>query len=139
MTPRTVERIRLDKWLWAARFYKTRMLAKEAIESGHVRLDGERAKVARELVVGDRLRLRRGSEELEVQVLKLSDQRGGAPEAQTLYAETPDSAARREEAALQRRASAVQHPDQRPDKQQRRRIVRFKRAMGADGSGEAGG
>ena len=136
MTPRAVERVRLDKWLWAARFYKTRNLAKEAIESGHVKLDGERAKVARELAVGDRLTLRRGSEEIVLQVLKLSDQRGGAPEAQTLYAETPESLARRQEAALQRRASAVQHPDQRPDKQQRRRIVRFKRAMGAGEVGE---
>ena len=136
MTPRTVGRVRLDKWLWAARFYKTRNLAKEAIESGHVKLGGERAKVARELAVGDRLTLRRGSEEIALQVLKLSDQRGGAPEAQALYAETPESLASRQEAALQRRASAVQHPDQRPDKQQRRRIVRFKRAMGADGGSD---
>ena len=81
-------------------------------------------------MVGERLRLRRGSEEMEVQVLRLSDQRGGAPEAQTLYAETPDSAARRAQAALQRRANAIRHPDQRPDKQQRRDLLSFKRRLG---------
>ncbi|MDP3858190.1 MAG: S4 domain-containing protein [Stagnimonas sp.] len=134
MNPREVAGVRLDKWLWAARFYKTRSLAKQAIDGGHVRVGGERAKVARELAVGLMLNLRRGTEEFELQVLALSDQRGGAPEAQRLYAETEASRARRERAALERRANALAHPDQRPDKQQRRRIVRFKRAV----SGEPG-
>lgn len=128
MTPREVPTVRLDKWLWAARFYKTRNLAKAAIESGHVKVEGERAKVARELSVGLMLSLRRGHEEIALQVLKLSDQRGGAPEAQTLYAETEASRVARETAALQRRANAIEHPDQRPSKQQRRQIVRFKRS-----------
>ena len=132
MTPREVPTVRLDKWLWAARFYKTRNLAKQAIESGHVKIDGERAKVARELAVGLMLSVRRGHEEIELRVLRLSDQRGGAPEAQSLYAETEASRAAREQAALERRANAVQHPDQRPDKQQRRQIVRFKRSINAE-------
>ena len=132
MTPREVPTVRLDKWLWAARFYKTSNLAKQAIESGHVKIGGERAKVARELSVGLTLSLRRGHEEIELQVLRLSDQRGGAPEAQTLYAETEGSRAAREQAALERRANAVQPPEKRPERQQRKRLMDFKRALGGE-------
>lgn len=132
MTPREVPSVRLDKWLWAARFYKTRMLAKQAIESGHVEVGGERAKVSRELSVGVLISLRRGQERMEVTVLGLSDQRGGAPQARQLYAETDASRARREQAALERRANAVQPPVKRPDKQQRKRLMDFKRALGGE-------
>ncbi|TAJ52860.1 MAG: heat-shock protein [Nevskiaceae bacterium] len=135
MTPRRVDSLRLDKWLWAARFYKTRNLAKQAIDSGHVKLDGERAKTSKELRPGQRLQLRRGQEEIELVVLALSDQRGGAPEAQTLYEETATSRERRARAALEKRANAVQHPDGRPTRQQRRAILDHKR--GATGDSDA--
>jgi ribosome-associated heat shock protein Hsp15 len=131
VTPRQVDSLRLDKWLWAARFYKTRNLAKQAIDSGHVKLDGERAKTSKELRPGQRLQLRRGQEELELRVLALSDQRGGAPQAQTLYEETAASRERRAQAALERRANALLHPDRKPTRQQRRAILGYKR--GADG------
>ncbi|ROH90935.1 heat-shock protein [Stagnimonas aquatica] len=134
MTPRRVDSLRLDKWLWAARFYKTRNLAKQAIDSGHVKLDGERAKTSKELRPGQRLQLRRGQEEIELLVLALSDQRGGAPEAQTLYEETAGSRERRAQAALERRANAVQHPDGRPTRQQRRAILGYKRGALGDPS-----
>lgn len=134
MTPRRVDRLRLDKWLWAARFYKTRNLAKQAIDSGHVKLDGERAKTSRELQPGQRLQLRRGQEEIELVVLALSDQRGGAPEAQTLYEETAGSRERRAQAALERRANALQQPDGRPTRQQRRAILDYKRGAAGDPS-----
>lgn len=130
MTPRRVDSLRLDKWLWAARFYKTRNLAKQAIDSGHVKLDGERAKTSKELRPGQRLQLRRGQEEFELLVLALSDQRGGATEAQTLYEETAASRERRAQAALERRANAVLHPEGKPTRQQRRAILGVKR--GAD-------
>ena len=71
--------VRLDKWLWAARFFKTRSLAKHAIESGHVRYDGERCKVSKSVAVGARLSVRRGADEIELVVDGLSDQRRGAP------------------------------------------------------------
>lgn len=132
MTPRRVDSLRLDKWLWAARFYKTRNLAKQAIDSGHVKLDGERAKTSKELRPGQRLQLRRGQEEIELLVLALSDQRGGAPEAQTLYEETAASRERRAQAALERRANAVQHPAGRPTRQQRRAILGYKRGASDD-------
>ena len=120
-------RVRLDKWLWAARFFKTRSLAKQAIESGHVRYDGERSKVSKEVAAGARLRIRQGWDEVEVVVLGLSDQRRGAPEARQLYKETDDSRARRELERLQREAAQGLVSTQRPTKQQRRALQRFKR------------
>ena len=90
------EKLRLDKWLWAARFFKTRSLAKAAIEGGKVQLDGQRVKVSKEILVGDELKIRQGWDEKVVRVLALSDQRRGAPEASLLYEETPESIARRE-------------------------------------------
>ena len=135
MTPRRVDRLRLDKWLWAARFYKTRNLAKQAIDSGHVKLDGfgQQVDLGR-LQPGQRLQLRRGQEEIELVVLALSDQRGGAPEAQTLYEETAGSRERRAQAALERRANALQQPDGRPTRQQRRAILDYKRGAAGDPS-----
>lgn len=119
--------MRLDKWLWAARFFKTRTLAKDAVECGHVRYDDERARVSKSVAVGARLRIRQGWDEVEVVVLGLSDQRRGAPEAQRLYAETADSQARRERERLLRQAAVGLDSPQRPTKQQRRELHRFKR------------
>ncbi|HEX4882046.1 MAG TPA: S4 domain-containing protein [Porticoccaceae bacterium] len=126
--PANQPRIRLDKWLWAARFYKTRSLAKTAIEGGKVRVNGQRAKPAKEIEVGAELCVRQGWEEKILIVAALSDQRRGAPEAALLYRETDASRARREQLAAERRANrdAVQLPEQRPSKKQRRQIVRFR-------------
>lgn len=122
------ESVRLDKWLWAARFFKTRNLAKQAIEGGKVQLDGQRCKVSRQLQIGDRLQIRQGWDEKEVDVLALSEQRRGAPEAQQLYCETEASINKREQSAAQRKAQGGQHLfGARPDKKQRRQIHRFKR------------
>ena len=98
-------KLRLDKWLWAARFFKTRSLAKAAIEGGKVHLGGQRVKVSREISVGDTLQIRRGWDELVVVVEALSDQRRGAPEAQKLYRETHASIEKRESEAAARKAA----------------------------------
>ncbi len=123
-----MDKVRLDKWLWAARFFKTRSLAKQAIEGGKVQLAGQRVKVSKEIAAGDRLRIRQGWDEKEVTVLALSDQRRGAPEAQQLYEETADSLRKREEHAAARKAAGgmFDRPVSRPTKKQRRQIHRFK-------------
>jgi len=118
--------IRLDKWLWAARFYKTRSLAKAAIDRGHVRCAGERCKAGKNVATGMRLRIRQGYAETEVDVLEVSDQRRGASEARLLYAETPASVEQRERVALARRLATVPVSDERPTKKQRRDLQRFK-------------
>ena len=100
---RTMESIRIDKWLWAARFYKTRALAVQAIERGRVQMAGANVKPARELKVGDMVRVRQGDIEREVVVRALSAARGPAPVAQQLYEETAASQAEREQAAAARR------------------------------------
>jgi ribosome-associated heat shock protein Hsp15 len=122
------KKVRLDKWLWAARFFKTRSLAKSAIEGGKVHLDGQRVKVSREIAVGDLLQIRQGWDEKSVVIKALSDQRRGAPEAQLLYEETVASLAKREEQAQARKAAGgmIDRPAQRPTKKQRRQIHRFK-------------
>lgn len=125
--------MRLDKWLWAARFYKTRAIAVDFIDKGRVQVNGQAAKRARELHVGDRVQLRqgeRGEIPREVQVLGLSGQRGPAPAAQLLYAETAASIAAREAAARQRAhgvepALAIQQG--RPTKRDRRDLVDWQR------------
>lgn len=123
--------VRLDKWLWAARFFKTRSLAKQAIEGGKVHYNGARTKVSKEVEIGARLRIRQGWDELEVEVVALSDQRGGAPQARLLYTETQESRERRERAAAERRATAASQPASpaRPNKKQRRLIHRFKQEL----------
>ena len=120
--------VRLDKWLWAARFFKTRGLAKKAIEGGKVHYNGARAKTSKNVELGAVIRVPQGWDMLEVEVLALSDQRRGAPEARLLYRETEESIARREREAEARRLTnqAMQHPLKRPDKKQRRDIRRFK-------------
>ncbi|MFC3851879.1 ribosome-associated heat shock protein Hsp15 [Salinispirillum marinum] len=120
--------VRLDKWLWAARFFKTRSLAKTAVEGGKVHYDGARAKPSRTVELGATLRLRQGWDEKTVVVRGLSEQRGPASVAQTLYEETADSIARRTASAELRRQAqaATAAPEQRPNKKQRRDIMRFK-------------
>ncbi|WNL43482.1 S4 domain-containing protein [Halomonas sp. PAMB 3264] len=124
--------VRLDKWLWAARFFKTRALAKKAIEGGKVHYDGDRVKTSKNVEVGALIRVPQGWDIYEVEVVKLSDQRRGAPEAQTLYAETEQSQARRAKETEARRLNneVMQHPLKRPDKKQRREIQRFQRHQG---------
>ncbi|MBF39269.1 ribosome-associated heat shock protein Hsp15 [Idiomarina sp. UBA4520] len=121
--------VRLDKWLWAARFYKTRALAREMVQSGKVHYDGQRSKPSKVVQVGAIIKLRQGFDSKEVEVLELSEQRRGAPEAQLLYRETEESLAKREENAEARKLNALYnpHPDGRPDKKQRRQLIRFKK------------
>ena len=120
-------RCRLDKWLWAARFFKTRNLAADAIESGKVHVDGERAKAAKEVRLGAVIHIRRKELEMEVVVRGLSIQRKGAPEAALLYEETAESAARRQEAAITREAEHARRERGagRPTKRQLRDIRKF--------------
>lgn len=116
---------RLDKWLWAARFYKTRSLAVDEIGKGRAEVNGLTAKPAREVRVGDLVCLRQGPVTTTVQVLGLSLQRGPAPVARQLYAETPESLAAREQAAAQRRLArepALSIADGRPTKRERRQL-----------------
>lgn len=124
---RTVDQVRLDKWLWAARFFKTRGLATEAVGGGHVHLNGNRVKPSRHLVPGDRLTIRKGGYTFEVTVLKLAAQRGPAEQAAALYEESEASRQAREELAAEQRLarSTAPRPEGRPDKRQRRHIVRF--------------
>ncbi len=122
------EAVRLDKWLWAARFYKTRTLAKEMIDGGKVHYNGQRSKPNKIVEVGATLKIRQGSDEKEIVVLALSTQRRGAPEAQLLYRETKQSLANREKLAMARKMNALSmpHPDRRPDKKERRDLLKFK-------------
>ena len=125
------DKVRLDKWLWAARFYKTRALAKAAIEGGKVHCRGERCKPGKEPRVGEEFVLRTGFDERTVVVKALSVVRRGAPEAQALYAETEESIARREKAADLRKAGALGvTTDGRPTKKQRRQIHQFHDSVG---------
>lgn len=128
--PSLDDKIRLDKWLWAARFFKTRALAKEAIEGGKVHCQGERCKPGKEPTVGDELSIRQGFDERRVKVEALSAVRRGAAEAQALYTETPESVLKREQAAALRKAGALgMTTDGRPSKKQRRQIEHFRGAQ----------
>jgi ribosome-associated heat shock protein Hsp15 len=120
--------VRIDLWLWAARFYRTRSLAKQAVETGKVEVGGDRPKPSRIVRVGDALRIERAGESFEVAVLALSDMRGPASVAQALYAESDASKARRAELRAQRAAerNGYQAPEGKPDKRARRLI----RALG---------
>ncbi|MEZ3185540.1 RNA-binding protein [Pseudomonas sp. LM13] len=123
MAEKDDDKVRLDKWLWAARFFKTRALAKAAIEGGKVHCRGERCKPSKEPKIGDELVIRVGFDARTVVIRALSAVRRGAPEAQTLYEETPQSLAAREEAAAQRKVGALgMQTDGRPSKKQRRQI-----------------
>lgn len=123
-----MDKVRIDKWLWAARFFKTRSLAKNAIDGGKVHADGQRVKASKEITVGQVLTIRQGWDEKDVEVLDLSDKRGPAPVAQQLYQETADSIAKREAEAAKRKVlrGIDLMPEQRPTKKQRRQIHRFR-------------
>ena len=118
--------VRLDKWLWAARFYKTRTLAAEAITGGRVELNGNRVKRAHAVQVGDELRIRNGAFEQIIHVRAISGRRGGAPEAAKLYEETAESRTARETLAMQMRSIPGAHDAGRPSKRDRRIITRFR-------------
>jgi len=119
-----VEHVRLDVWLWAARFFRTRSLARQAVDTGKVEVGGQRAKASRAVRVGEAMRVTRGEETFEIQVRGLSDTRGPAPVAQALYAETTESVQRREQQRLQRAAmrDGYRPPEHKPDKRARRLI-----------------
>lgn len=127
MQLQTCDKVRLDKWLWAARFFKTRALATEAINGGHVHLNGSRPKPSRNLSIGDELTIQKGQDSFDITVLLLSDKRGPATIARQLYEEDEQSRIKREEFAEQRRLEAAAQPRQqrRPDKKGRRQIIRF--------------
>lgn len=121
------DKIRLDKWLWAARFFKTRALAKTAIEGGKVHYDGQRTKVSKAPEIGAKLTIRQGFDEKTVIIKALSDQRRGAPEARLLYEETPESIKARMDEGERRRIlrMTMPVPDHKPNKKERRDMRRF--------------
>ena len=121
----TVARVRLDKWLWAARFFKSRTLAAEAIDAGRARLNDERVKPAREVRAGDQVSVRVAELEWVVEVIGLSDRRGPAAAAAALFRESDESRARRELALANRRSDPQRDLRGRPTKKDRRQIQRF--------------
>ena len=123
-----MDRVRMDAWLWAARFFKTRTLAKTACDLGRIRSNGQSAKAAREVRVGDMLRVTNDGGDFEIEVLGLSEVRGPAPEAQKLYRETEASKQMREKVAAERKAARQFEilPPTRPSKRDRRRIIQFR-------------
>jgi ribosome-associated heat shock protein Hsp15 len=124
------EHLRLDKWLWAARFFKTRSLAAEAIAGGRVQVNGERAKPARELKPGDEVHVRQGPFEKHVVVRALSARRGPASDAAMLYDETEESRRAREQLAERRRYEGLDYDPGRPTKKDRRELRRLKGRTG---------
>ncbi|MGJ8525404.1 Heat shock protein 15 [Halomonadaceae bacterium LMG 33818] len=124
-----MEQVRLDKWLWAARFFKTRALAKKAIEGGKVHYNGERTRTSKQVQVGAILQVPQGWDVMDIEVIALSDQRRNADHARTLYSETEESKARRaHESELRKMAQqSMRAPQHRPDKKSRREIQRFQR------------
>lgn len=126
--PSSAEPVRLDKWLWVARFYKTRSIAREMIDGGKVHYNGQRSKPGKIVELGAMIKVRQGNDERIVEVLEISNQRKGAPEAQLLYHETVESLEQREKMAMARKMNALTmpHPDRRPDKKERRTLLKFK-------------
>ena len=120
--------IRLDKWLWAARFYKTRAIAKQMIDGGKVFYNGQRSKASKMVAIGDVVKIRQGFDEKEVSIIALADKRRDATFALTLYKETTESITVREKTALARRQGILLSPasDSKPDKKQRRQIRQLK-------------
>ena len=121
-------KVRLDKWLWAARFFKTCSMAKQAIDGGKVHCNGQRVKVAKEIAIGDTLTIRQGFDKKEVCITGLSDQRRGAPEAALLYEETQASREAREQRAAERKAGVAgfRPGESKPSKKERRQIEKFR-------------
>lgn len=130
----SLTKVRIDKWLWAARFFKTRSLAKQAVEGGKVQSQGQKLKPSKEITTGLMLTVRQGYDDKTIEVLALSEQRRGAPEAALLYQETPESIAEREARAAQRKAGMGSYliSDHRPTKKERRQIHRFQREQQDD-------
>ena len=124
----TDKKIRLDKWLWAARFYKTRSIARDMIQGGKVHYNGQRGKASRIVELGAILSIRQGDVLKQVVIEVLSDQRRGAPIAETLYKETAESIKKREEYQTLRKLSLqnAPHPDRKPNKKQRRELIQAK-------------
>jgi len=120
-------RVRADKWLWAARMYKSRSLAAKALETGQARVENERVKPSRALKVGEHISVRKSGLVWEIEILDLSEKRGAAAAAALLYRETPESAARREQEIVRRKAVALGSPQSlgRPTKRQRRKLEDF--------------
>ena len=125
-TPEDDNAVRLDKWLWAARFYKTRALAREMIDGGKVHYNGQRGKPSKLVEVNAEIKLRQGNDEKTVVVLDLTTQRRSVEEAQKLYQETELSITSREKISQARKMNAMPHPDRRPDKKERRNLIKFK-------------
>jgi len=125
---KSIEGVRLDKWLWAARFYKTRALAREMIEGGKVHYNGQRSKPSKVVELNAQLTLRQGNDERTVVIKAITEQRRPATEAVALYEETAESIEKRAKVALARKLNALTmpHPDRRPDKKERRDLMRFK-------------
>ena len=128
MKEKPVEAVRLDKWLWAARIYKTRALAREMIEGGKVHYNGQRSKPGKVVELNATLLLRQGNDERTIVVKGITEQRRPASAAVALYEETAESIEKREKMALARKMNALTmpHPDRRPDKKERRDLMRFK-------------
>ena len=128
MKEKQEQAVRLDKWLWAARFYKTRALAREMIEGGKVHYNGQRSKPGKVVELNATLTLRQGNDDRTVLIVGISEQRRPANEATALYEETQESIEKREKVALARKMNALTmpHPDRRPDKKERRDLMKFK-------------
>ncbi len=120
--------VRLDKWLWAARFFKTRALARDAVQAGKVHYNGQRSKPGKAVELGAVLRIPAGYDIKEIEILELFDKRRAAPLAQKMYRETAPSMLKRQQNAEARKAQAFHNPrpEQRPDKKQRRELIKFK-------------
>lgn len=123
----TPKKVRIDKWLWAARFYKTRSIAKDMVDGGKVHYDGHRVKPSKEVVLGASIRLRQGFDEKTVIVTGISEKRGNATMAAELYKETDESIAQREQNAMKRKSlsQSMPTPQGRPNKKERRKIIQF--------------
>lgn len=134
----TSAKLRVDKWLWAARFFKTRSVAADAVTKNRVQVDGQRVKPSRTISPGCTLHIEKGPYEFEITVLALNDERRPAPEAQALYAESEASVERRRAVAARLRADREARlglaGDGRPNKKQRRQIIRFQNRNDTDGS-----
>ncbi|MBJ3815004.1 ribosome-associated heat shock protein Hsp15 [Shimwellia pseudoproteus] len=128
MKEKTTAGVRLDKWLWAARFYKTRALAREMIEGGKVHYNGQRSKPSKLVEMDAEITLRQGNDQRTVIVRNVMDQRRAASEAALLYEETAESITKRESIALARKMNALSmpNPERRPDKKERRDLMKFK-------------
>jgi ribosome-associated heat shock protein Hsp15 len=128
MKQQPAQEVRLDKWLWAARFYKTRAFAREMIDGGKVHYNGQRSKPSKIVDLNATLTLRQGNDERTVIVKRITDQRRPASEAVELYEETAESIEKREKMAQARKLNALTmpHPDRRPDKKERRDLMKFK-------------